>query len=280
MDKKLAQQWKTLTGSTHTEQGIWFLNGFWDEAGAQAEDIWTYVHLMIEIECGKPKLYGSKKWEEPEGNDLDQFQSHRFMEKIDETVTVKELRARLKKIDIDNNNKLCLTEYLIYKYSKDAASVCNSPQGGGDPDEFLAAQEMFNKALAASQAANQAQTEANAAVQALEQEEMTYNNKIKKQEDRINDSSLSQTKRMSATNKLAQLKAEDPLPLRKAKITSKAALKKCKKAAKEAKKVKDTAKEAFDEMKKKGGAALGAIWWMERELEETEKFSPKKRKKK
>jgi len=40
-------------------------------------------------------------------------------------------------------------------------------------------------------------------------------------------------------------------------------------------------KEATDyleQVKRKGGVAHGAIWWMERELKEAEKYLPKKKK--
>ncbi len=37
------------------------------------------------------------------------------------------------------------------------------------------------------------------------------------------------------------------------------------------------AQEYLEEVKKKGGVAYGAIWWMERELKEAQKFMPKKK---
>ncbi len=33
----------------------------------------------------------------------------------------------------------------------------------------------------------------------------------------------------------------------------------------------------LEEVKKKGGVAHGAIWWMERELKEAQKYMPKKK---
>jgi len=267
--------WKTLVAMTHTEQAIWFLNGFWNDVEKDKELIWEYAHTFIEIECGKPKLYGSKKWEEKEGNDLDQFKSHQFLEKIGETLTVKALQDFLKKIDIDSNRKMCMTEYLIHKYKKKGEEVVNSPQGGGDPEEFKKARSQFNAAKSAFQAANAAKIEVEEAVAALEKEEKEYNDQIKKFEVKSNDNRLSAMKRARAKNELETLKCKDPLPLTKAKLTSKAALKKCKKAEKQAKVSFEEAKKTFDELKKKGGAALGAIWWMERELIETQKYKPK-----
>lgn len=277
------EEWKVLVEMTHSEQGIWFLNGFWDEVEADKEDIWNMVHTMIEIECGAPKLYGRKKWEGKEGCELDQFQAHQFLEKYGETLTVKELSAKLKKIDIDNNKKMCLTEYLTFKYSKDGPSVVNSPQGGGDPEEFKRGREAFNTARAAFSKSNAAKEEADEALQIVEAEEKAYNDKIQKLENKIADGNakkLSAVKLGTYKNELEQLKCQDPLPLSKARLTSKATLKKLKKANKTAKKELEKAEKIFDKLKKNGGAALGAIWWMERTLEETQKFSPKKKKKK
>jgi len=101
------------------------------------------------------------------------------------------------------------------------------------------------------------------------------------------------------------LKGENPLPLRKAKITQEAALRKCEKERKAAQAalaelqvktaeaeektrnveaaVRETeakfqeARDFLEEVKAKGGAALGAIWWMERELKEAQKYLPKKK---
>jgi len=251
-----------------------------DEIEHEKELIWNMVHIMIEIECGQPKLYGSKAWEEKEGNDLNQFDAHRFFEKNNETLTVKELTSILKKIDIDNNNRMCLTEYLIYKYNKSGDAVVNSPQGGGDPNQLLAAKKQYDEAVHALQLSTQAKEEANESVKSLEAEEKKYNDKLKKFEEKINDKKLSQMKINRAKSELAQLKCEDPMPLRKAKLTSKAALKKSKKAKKLAQKELESAKEIFDQLKKGGGAAFGAIWWMERTLEETNKYAPSKGKKK
>jgi len=276
------EEWKELVNMTHTEQGIWFLNGFWDEVEEDKEDIWNMVHTMIEIECGEPKLYGRKKWEGKEGCELDQFQAHQFLEKFGETLTVKELSAQLNKIDIDNNKKMCMTEYLTFKYQKDGPSVVMSPQGGGDPEEFKRGKQAFKAAQEAHAKAMTLNEEAKEALAALEAEEKTLQDEITKLENKIEKPTkkLSAVKLGTLKSQLAQLKDQDPLPLQKAKLTANAAAKKSKKAAKASGKRFDEAKAIFDKLKLNGGAALGAIWWMERTLDETEKFSPKKKKKK
>jgi chromosome segregation ATPase len=112
-----------------------------------------------------------------------------------------------------------------------------------------------------------------------------------------------------AKAELAQHLAEDPLPLRKAKITLEAALKRAEKArapfeaatqaavaarqaAEQARREAEVARQAAEaalddarqkveeaeaylaEVKAKPGSPLGAIWWMETELEEQKKYLP------
>jgi len=105
-----------------------------------------------------------------------------------------------------------------------------------------------------------------------------------------------------AKNELAQHLGEDPLPLRRAKITLEAALKKAEKArapfeaatkraeeaASAATDARAAAEEALEdarrkleeaeaflaEVKKKPGTPHGAIWWLERELHEKKRFLP------
>lgn len=318
--------WNRLVGKTHTKQAIWWLNGFWRDLEPEAEKIWEMVHIMIEIECGKAKKYGKLKWEEKEGNDLDQFQAHRFLEKVGETLTVKELSAKIGVLDVDRNKRLCLSEYFIDKYKKKLVSVIDAPQGGQAAQEALEratkkvddavakmeqAQEAAAAAAAALVEAKEAESEATQAkdllkeaVDAVEAQEAERNAKLEKLKEKIEnkDGRLSQMKVNTAKNELAQLEADDPLPLRKAKLTQKAALKKSKKALKVSKKAAEAAEtasisadttkneaeesvkeaqEALRELKENGdGIAHGNIWWMEKELAERQKNMPRSKKKK
>jgi hypothetical protein len=312
-----------ITGMTHTEQGIWWLNGFWKEKGCgqdYAETLWKEVHLAIELEAGKPKMYGSKVWEVKEGSDLDEFKAHNFLEKLGGTMTVVELRKKLAALDIDKNNKMALSEYLLGKFQKKPEELISAPQGGQAEASKLAAAKKAvadaaaaltqavareeasakaakdaEKALWASEAAK---AELAAAVAELESQEKALADKKAGYQSKIDDPTLSAMKVGTAKNELAQLESEDPLPLRKAKITQGAALKKAERAAKLAadeKEAADTAarnaveakaeaERAFadaeaqlETLKRKGdGIAQGAVWWMERELIERRKYMPKK----
>lgn len=308
--------WKELTSKTHTEQGIWWLNGFWSDGGEDnAEEMWSIVHKFIEIDLGRPVRYGRRMEEYKENNDLDQFKSHQILEKLGETMTVMALRKRLDKLDIDNNKRMCITEYLVDKYKKKPDDVVNAPQGDVDEAKLKEAQDACDKAAAAldqaateAEAARDAKDEADAAVAkvkaaeaelqaaideitALEEEKA---NKIAKCQKIIDDPNAGAVKKGRAVQEKEQTLAEDPLPLRKAKITQKAALKKVTKArklaeaaaakAKEASDAAEAAKQAaedaladaqkqLDELKKQGGSPLGKLWWMERVLKEKKRYS-------
>jgi len=286
------EKFSEITGKSHTEQAVWWLNGFWSDGGEkEAETLWTWVHLMIEIELGRPKMYGSRTQEIKEGCDLDEMKAHVFLEKLGETLTVRALRKKLSELDIDNNKKMSLSEYLLAYFKKTPKELILAPQGDSDPEKMKAAQEALKlannslqDALAGAEAATKAAQELKDAIAALEKEEKAFNDLKKKLEDTVADESLGVVKKNRAKNELAQLLATDPMPLRKAKLTQGAALKKAEKAKKKAEELLEKAKEAFkdaeeqlDAIKKAGGGvAQGQIWWMERELAERKKFMPKK----
>jgi len=326
LDKDQMDGWNRLVNKNHTKQAQWWLNGFWGDLEKEADAIWDLVHIMIEIECGKPKKYGKLKWEEKEGHDLDQFQAHRFLEQIGESMTVKELRSKIGFLDIDKNKRLSLTEFLVDKYKKNIVDVIEAPQGGQAAQEALDratkkvddAVEKMNEASEAATKAAESSAEAKTAEEvskastdacqqaseAVEAQEEKRNKKLTKLRNKVEnkDGRLSQMKVNTARNELAQLEDEDPLPLRKAKLTQKAALSKQTKAHKLAKKASkkaaaaaeaaelrkneaetllQEARDALTELKEKGdGIAHGNIWWMEKELAERQKNMPRSKKKK
>jgi hypothetical protein len=293
-----------ITAKTHTQQAVWWLNGFWaDGASEYAETLWNQVLLMIEAETGQKKLYGKRAQEVKEGCDLDELKSHIFLEKQGETLTVRALRARLKELDIDNNKRMCLSEYLLAKHKKTPQQLIIAPQGDADAAKLQAAQDQLNRAQdqlsdvqdalekqkQAEKKVKQAEAELQAAIKELEALETAYKSKCAELEA-IGNSDAGAVKKNKAKNELAQLQGEDPLPLRKAKLTQGAALKRVEKervamevataaVAEEVAKAKAAVAEAvltIEAIKKAGGGvAHGAVWWMEREIVEMRKFMPK-----
>jgi len=303
------------------DQTKFFLNAYFDDVigAGEGANVWKWTHKFIELDNQK----GAK------GDSLDEFGSHRFLESIGETLRVVELRETLREIDKDFNKRMAVVEFLCYKYGKPINELLNKPQG--DPallkvaeEKLFSVSEQFEnlqkkleeqkkseedsrKALDDQQKAEEslksAESELRSAIDNLKAEEAKREAKKadleKKSKDNANLVSMNR-----AVNELAQLNQEDPLPLRKAKLTQEAALKRVEKERKSAevatgkahaaaseaeektkqveKSVAETeqaleaAKQYMDDVKK-NSVPRGAIWWMERELEEKQKFLPKKK---
>jgi len=334
-DKKKFQR---LCQLPYKDQAIFFLNGFWGDGvdGGVANTIWDYHKSFVELD----KLGPAKG----KGTELDQFWSAKFLEDNDKAITALDRKAALKVIDVDADGKMALIEYLVWKYKKSVAETNVAPQGDNSA-AIKAAQQKIDavmKQLAECEASLEkqkiavkdnetaqkenaaaqkklvqeeealwfAEAELKKAIEELEKQEAEYKAKIAALENTIaKETGMKQAK---AKNELSQLKGEDPLPLRRAKITQEAALRKVQKqkvavgVAKEAaqvaaaelekkaqalakavKELEDAytklegklaeAREELEKVKAKPGGGKGAIWWMEREMFEADSRLPTSR---
>jgi len=146
--------------------------------------------------------------------------------------------------------------------------------------------------------AKAAQAELEAALREVKAQEDAFNNKTNLLTRKSEDESTGVVNRNKAKAELSQHLASDPLPLRKAKITQEAAVKKAEKAtnaAIDARRAAEQAKAAAEaaveetqrkveeaeaylrEVKMKPGTAQGQIWWMERELREARAYLPERK---
>ena len=285
-----------LAGLTYSQQAIWFLNAFWSEYGERAEDFWGWAETI-----GKFDLQNGGN-----GTGVDELNAHRFLEHHQETMTVLEMRSALRKtgaIEASERPKLVpLIHFILVKFGVDWVKLVNASQGDNQAEireaqrrldevqkalDFARAREA--EALAAEAPFKAAQEEVEAALAEVHREEASYHGKIADAERRSTEGGAVSMGR--AKNELAQLKAEDPLPLRKAKITLEAAQKRAEKArapflvAREAAEaaraaVEDRFAEAeayLKEVSAKAGESKGQMWWLERILQEKRKFMPTSR---
>jgi len=174
---------------------------------------------------------------------------------------------------------------------------------GDKSEEMIKAQKLLDEVLAAfkeldiqaQEARRQeapfkaAQEEVNAALSDVKAQEDAKNSKTELLKKQSEEGGVVQQNKAKAL--LASHLNEDPLPLRKAKITLEAALKKAEKARapfEAARKKADDAAEAaqarvqeaeeyLEEIKRKPGSPHGAIWWMERELHEQKAYLPERK---
>jgi len=257
---ELVEKFNQISSRNFSGQAKWMLNGFWQELEPEAEKIWGFVELFVKLE----------ETNKAEGSSLDEFSSHRFLESLGETMTIIKLRETLRTIDLDNDKRMSLIEYLMYRYKKSPAEVCNAPQGENkegiaraqamvaeaqaaveecvakyekakEIESAAAAAEAEAKAKAAEAAAKAAEADEKARIaEAAEAEQQAALQVLNNEEKAYNDQIAALTaktqtgssfQRSLAANELAQLKSKDPLPLQKAKITQTAAVKKAEKAA-------------------------------------------------
>jgi len=297
-------KFKEVTKLTYAEQGKFFLNAFWKEYQGEAENVWKYAFKFIELDTQKKKG----------GCDLDEFNAHRFLEQVGETKRVVELRETLRQIDLDFNKRMALVEYLLFRYKQTIKELISRPQGNQDEikkaekkleevqtaltnlleqlqqqqtaldaqkkalDEQTRTAQQAQKALddqrKAEEAVKKAEAEQRAAVDELTKQEETYKKLITDLETKSKDSGATVVQRNKAAAELAQVKQEDPLPLRKAKITQEAALRKVEKERKAAEAATAKAEEAHNkalEAQKEAEAKTAQLEEQTRKVEEAVK---------
>jgi len=211
-------------------------------------------------------------------------------------------RNEFRKIDVNFDKRMAMAEFLLFEYHQDVSVLLARPQGSNQ-EELDAAQkklEAVQTALvdmnhqlelqtAALEQAQKAQHELDAAVADLTKQETEYKHLIDSLESKSHDPKLGTVAKNKAANELAQLKEKDPLPLRKAKITQEAALRRVTEEVKKVEEAKekvakavadltakcDEAAKALDDLQKKSGGGQGSIYWMKKELDEAQKWLPK-----
>jgi len=285
---------KQLSGKPYKDQAHWFLNYSWkklfDKDVAARLKVWDYAHLMIELDKRGVK-----------GNELNEFDAHRFLEKFEEPMTVKDMREMLRNIDLDFNKMVSLTEYFVCKYKLDWHGLVNAVMGENTAEMDKAkamveeAERSLSVAIRRAEEADKAEREQVAAenelrraLKQLEEEETSYNNACSALAKIRDDEGKSTVQRSKASNEFQQLKAKDPLPLQRAKINQAAAVRKAERATaaaaearaqaekslQEAQQAFDDAQKYLDEVSKMVGSAEGTMWWMSHELEEAKKYLP------
>jgi len=232
---------KDLGQLPYAKQCSFFINGFFSE-GIDCDLVYTIYNKFISLDKKKEK-----------GNELNEFDAHRLLESFDETLTVKDMRETMKLIDQDFNLHVSCIEYLTFKFGKTVKQVCECPQGDNtaaiekaqkkletvlaalaDVEEKLEASkqavaeatEAHDKAQHEERVLAGLQAELSSAIAELDRVESEFKSKMASLEATSTDMSLGPVKRNKAANEVQQMKGEDPLPLRKAKITQEAALRK------------------------------------------------------
>merc|ERR1712137_790734 len=157
-----------LCAKPYKQQAIWYLNCFWEQgADKEAELFWQYVLRNEELDLENHK----------EGSGLDELKAHMFLERFDETLTVREMRDKLRSTgaigESERPKTVPLTHYLLYKYNVDWNTLVDEGRQGDNKEEMEKAEQMlaevqaaFRESEARAGAARQALVEAQNAEQA------------------------------------------------------------------------------------------------------------------
>jgi hypothetical protein len=152
--------------------------------------VWKYVNKMTELDQDR----------KAEGSDLDEFNSHRFLEFWQETATVVKLRELLRDLGLDRKKRMSLIEFLTIKYRVTIHELVTRPQGS-------------NVELARAQQA----------LKAVQDEINKIETRKAQLEAAVNGTGI---KAMQAKNELAQLLSADQTDLNRAVLTAEAAVRK------------------------------------------------------
>lgn len=222
------QKFRVYTSKNHFLQAKAFLNAYWDTNSSDAEELWKLVHVFAEQDHENGK----------EGCDLDEFKAHVFLESLNETKRVVELRAQLRESDLDFNRRLSFLEFCLFRYKKKVSDFLRRDP----PAEDVKPGSMSPAALKAQEALSAVRTEIN-----------RIENLKSELEEKASGSGV---KAMQAKNELQQLLTKDNTDLNRALLTAEAALRKAGGG---------------------GDIPPGSMWWMNRELEEMKKYKPQRR---
>ena len=269
---ELQKKWEMISGKKYADQCKWMLNGFWDKLEKDAEEIWkwcqTFSELDPEAKADGHELdeFWSHKFLETLGETMTVIEMREKFRKIDADFNKKmsiveyimyrynlsaesvihapqgenkEGVARAQKM-VDEAQKAVDDMNAKLEESKKATAAAATAAENAKK-AAAAAKETAEKAAQAAAAAKAAEEENKKALEELQMQEKAYEDKKAELTKIKSDMSIGVVKRNRAANELDQLLSEDPLPLRKAKITQSATLKKSEKAAAAAQAAKEKA---------------------------------------
>jgi len=102
-----------------------------------------------------------KVWKQgwKEGNSLDELFSHKYLERIERTLTVVAFRAEFRKIDVNFDKRMAMIEYLLFAHNHSVSELMDKPQGDNSKEleEATAQLQAVQAALTELQEKNEQQ---------------------------------------------------------------------------------------------------------------------------
>jgi len=282
--KNHMDEFNVVTKKPYKDQACFFLNAYWVEFqkkqgkfGTDGLDaVWKYYDIFLEVDKTQWEEVKKQPWKTSgwvEGNSLDELFSHKVLEKLNKVLTVIKFREEFRKIDVNFDKRMAIVEFLLWNYDVKVDDLMTRPQGT-NYKEIEAAQKKIDEVQKSLDELNSALEEQKHAAAELKAQEEAHAKAIATLEAKSHDEHLGMVARNKAANELAQLKEKDPTPLRKAKITTEAAVRRVDHAVKETEAKLKEALDYLEKVKKMGGGGEGSLWWMEKTVSEAKKFLP------
>jgi hypothetical protein len=205
LDQKSLNFFNEANKQSYATQAKLFLNAFWDQEQARAEEVWDFhlKYIKTDLHLKGVNFPNPSK----EGTQLNEHGFHYFLEKNIKPLTVLEARAKLKEADVSFDGEVSFLEFLLWYFKKNPKDfIKRAPQ---DPKEITF---MTPELRAATAALNAAKAEIQ---------------KIEDEKDRLEEESKQPgIKGSKAKNELSQLLSRDLTDLNKALLTAEAAVRK------------------------------------------------------
>eukprot|EP00727_Mastigamoeba_balamuthi_P014294 m51a1_g9488 hypothetical protein (355) ;mRNA; r:634509-636311 len=258
---ELLEKWQFICTKSYADQAKWMLNGFWDKLEPEAENLWGWVQSFIKFDESKRAAgcdldeFWSHKFLESLGETMTVIEMRERFRAIDadfnkrmSLVEYTMFRYKFAIPDVinapqgENKEEIAKAQAMVdaaqravedmnAKLELSRAAAQRAKEAVVEANKKAAvARSAADESKKAAEAAWFAEQEQKKALDELHAQEKAYNDRKEELERLKNDSTAGVVKRNKAANELDQLLAEDPLPLRKAKINQAAAVKKSEKA--------------------------------------------------
>jgi len=140
IDPEAAAALNQVTRSlNYQQQGAFFLNAYWREFGEEAETIWDYSMRLAALDKKKN-----------DGIALDEVKARQFLQEIGMPMARQAYLDAMRTIDVNNDRKMSLLEFLMFSKSVSPSELMSKPQDGmtDDLENALMKKEKALQALA------------------------------------------------------------------------------------------------------------------------------------
>lgn len=106
-NSKTMNEFAEMSLETYKTQACFFLDRFYDELKDKSEELWNETNWFIKLDDDGENGHG-----------LDELEAHKFLERNGMTMTVIDLRAHLRRVDLNKDGHMSLLEFCADHFGK------------------------------------------------------------------------------------------------------------------------------------------------------------------